>query len=365
MQNHLREVGLGDMNLNLDLEDIQPDSKIYVSRDLSNLSVIQDDAAEYLQRTQQQQQQQQLRRDNANSLNSVSIRPPMAIWSEGMDDWLTITHGDLRAWVANGSGQEEIPSLIQRTTIGRGAAPDVRRQVTPYLVDVCSVFINVMAATRAFVVTVSYIGALIAWSVYEITPFSPVLALMASVTTFAPNAIRISFLLYVIQIIALVQWTFGIAGVSIAGEWSPYFSTWEAEAEGQQWFAWLTMLSVGMLRESRADVSEAARSEQNAYFSLLVGMLRIGAAVTLTVCGLYRASLINLAYALVGVFLLVWRVSSKRVWKSIFIVSSMIICVSLVLYIIPPGPIKRFLTVVLGDTATEDDSELDHHVVRV
>eukprot|EP01045_Picozoa_sp_COSAG04_P031708 COSAG04_NODE_5960_length_1447_cov_1.534125_2_plen_371_part_01 len=149
----------------------------------------------------------------------------MAMWSAGMDAWVEVEAADLGQWA---EGRQ--PRAAQR---GKGLV------------------MRIINAFKVFAATVAYVTAVIWWSVLHITPFSAVLAGLASVVTYAPSSKRVQRQQQFIRGMALVQWLFGIVGVTVTGEGEPYFGTWRENAALQQGFAWGTMLLVGMLQDTR------------------------------------------------------------------------------------------------------------------
>ena len=287
----------------------------------------------------------------------------MAMWSAGMDAWVEVEAEDLGEWA---EGRQ--PQVAQR---GKGLV------------------LRILNAFKVFAATVAYVTAVIWWSVLHITPFSAVLAGLASMVTYAPGSKRVQRQQQFIRGMALVQWLFGIVGVTVTGEWEPYFGTWRENAALQQGFAWGTMLLVGMLQDTRRfdggpagtalpTDSQTASGDSAALFNRLAVVVQTAACLVLIGAGLYTASIVNLIYTVLGMVLLVWRVDasvkhswSRKIWKMAFGFTTFVIVVSLALYIIPADFISRLLGELFGTvedagSANSDlvDDELEEFAAR-
>jgi hypothetical protein len=268
---------------------LRPDSKVYVATQPLALSTAVGE----------------LKRFDSTSLG------PVAIWSAGMNEWVTV---------------KAIDDILAPT-----------HQVEP--VGFLGLVLKML---HTLLSTVLYVVALIFWSLFELTPSSAVLAAMAAFITWKPSLVKVPVLLAALQVLALVQWMFGIFGITVHGDWGAFFHTWSVGAREQQLIAWGTMLVVGCCHN--VDMA-TPQPKQAQIFHRVQRVSRTCASMVLVVSGLFLASFVNFFYTLVGVIALVARTSSidshgDRLLTVAFLASVLVICIALPIYIIPAEVIQ-------------------------
>eukprot|EP01043_Picozoa_sp_COSAG02_P097568 COSAG02_NODE_33784_length_494_cov_1.258228_1_plen_114_part_01 len=85
----------------LELPDVDEDTEVYVSVRPAELSELQKHISSYLDSVQANRRPS-IDRDRAvtggATLERVRSEPPLAIWSEGMDQWMSISTADMQDW---------------------------------------------------------------------------------------------------------------------------------------------------------------------------------------------------------------------------------------------------------------------------